>query len=82
MLSRMGRSGLPWGLFRSPPAASSLGNSPANGPWPHQPRVEQSSARPATCRQIVETKGLDPVPSWLAQEEEAFFLNLEPQSRN
>lgn len=32
----------------------------------------------ATWRQMVGTRGLDPIPSRLSQEQETFFLNLEP----
>lgn len=56
------------------------GEPPSNTPL--RPRMEQGSAWPATGRQAVGTRGLDPIPSWLSQDPGAFLLDPEPDSRN
>lgn len=55
----VGRSGLPWGLFKPPSSPSPLEDPP---PSPHPLRVEQGSAWPASWRQTVGSRESNPNP--------------------
>ena len=59
----VGRSGLPWGLFKPPSSPSPLEDPPN----PHPLRVEQGSAWPASWRQTVGSRESNLIPSWLPQ---------------